>query len=261
MLIVTVYLLLGTLAGLLAGLLGIGGGIVVVPVLYFVFQSQYLPAELLMHMAVGSSLATVVCTSITSAYAHHRRGAVLWDVVKRLAPGIVVGAWMGAAIAGYLPSDGLRVFFGLFEVYIAVQLLFGFKPAPHRTLPEVTGMTAVGGGIGAISSILGIGGGTLTVPFLLWCNIGIREAVATSAACGFPIALAGAAGFVVTGWAEPRLPAWSSGYVYWPAVLGVVMGSVLSAPWGVRLAHTLPVATLKRLFAIIVVLIGIRMLL
>lgn len=255
------YLLLGVAGGLLAGLLGIGGGIVIVPALFFLYQWQDFPKELTMHMAVGSSLATVVFTSLTSAYAHHRRGGVLWPCTVRLIPGIVAGAWLGAALADHLPERALRMGFGLFELVVAVQLAVGFRPQAHRLLPGSPGMAATGLIIGAVSAVLGIGGGTLTVPFLLWCNVNIRQAVATSAACGLPIALAGSIGFAVTGWGDPALPSGSSGYIYWPAVVSVVAASTLFAPVGTWLAHTLPVAALKHLFAIIVAIIGIRMLL
>ncbi len=258
--ILTSYLLLGVVAGLLAGLLGIGGGIVIVPALFFLYHWQDFPKELTMHIAVGSSLATVVFTSLTSAYAHHRRGAVLWPCTVRLIPGIVAGAWLGAALADHLPERALRIGFGLFELLVAAQLALGFKPQAQRLLPGGLGMAVTGLIIGAVSTVLGIGGGTLTVPFLLWCNVNIRQAVATSAACGLPIALAGSIGFAATGWGDPTLPAWSSGYIYWPAVVSVVAVSTLFAPVGVWLAHTLPVATLRRLFAIIVAIIGIRML-
>lgn len=258
--VVVIYLLLGAVAGLLAGLLGVGGGIVVVPVLFFLFRSQDLPQDLTMHMAVGSSLATVVFTSLTSSYAHHRHGAVAWPIVGRFVPGIVVGAIIGAAVADHLPGRVLRVVFGLFELLVAAQLALGLRPAPHRALPGRTVLAAVGAFIGTASTVLGIGGGTLTVPFLLWCNIALRQAVATSAACGLPIAWTGAVGFALTGWGHAALPPWSSGYLYWPAVASVVVGSSFFAPMGAWLAHTLPAATLRRLFAAVVAVIGIRML-
>jgi uncharacterized membrane protein YfcA len=241
-------------------LLGIGGGIVIVPALFFLYHWQDFPSALIMHMAVGSSLATVVFTSLTSTYAHHHRGAVLWPCIVRLIPGIVAGAWLGAVLADHLPERALRSGFGLFELLVAAQLVFGFKPQAHQRLPGPLGMAVAGLIIGTVSTVLGIGGGTLTVPFLLWCNVNLRQAVATSAACGLPIALAGAIGFAATGWDNSALPPWSSGYIYWPAVVSVVAASTLSAPVGAWLAHTLPIATLRRLFAMIVALIGIRML-
>jgi uncharacterized protein len=256
----TAYLSLGAVAGLLAGLFGLGGGIVIVPALFFLYLQRGFPAELCMHLAVGSSLATVVFTSITSAMAHHRHGAVRWPVVRRLSPGIVAGAALGAVLAEHAPGRFLRVFFGLFELLVAVQLALAPRPDAHRDLPGTGGMWLVGTGIGALSTLLGIGGGTLTVPLLVYCNVPIHQAVGTSAACGLPIALAGAIGFAVAGWGEAGLPAGSSGYLYWPAVAAVMAGSAFLAPLGARLAHALPVATLRRLFAAVVALIGVRML-
>jgi uncharacterized protein len=211
-----------------------------------------------MHLAVGSSLATVV--SITSAMAHHRHGAVQWPVVRRLSPGIVAGAALGAVLAKHAPGRFLWVFFGLFELLVAVQLALASRPDPRRDLLGTGGMWLAGTGIGALSTLLGIGGGTLTVPLLVYCNVPIHQAVGTSAACGLPIALAGAIGFAVAGWGEAGLPAGSSGYLYWPAVMAVVAGSAFLASLGARFAHALPVATLRRGFAVVVALIGVRML-
>ncbi|MGH8467749.1 MAG: sulfite exporter TauE/SafE family protein [Gammaproteobacteria bacterium] len=254
------YLALGTLAGILAGLLGIGGGIVIVPGLYFLFLTQGFPEQICMHLAIGSSLASVVFTSMSSASAHHRRGSVHWTAVRGLTPGLLAGAALGAALADLIPERGLRLGFGLFEIAVAVQLLVDFEPAPHRDLPRRGVLGLTGALIGMVSALLGIGGGTLTVPFLLWCNVSMHPAVGTSAACGLPIALAGALGFVITGWDGAGLPPRSSGYLYWPAVTAVAGGSVLFAPLGARLGHTLPVASLKRLFALVVAVIGIRIL-
>ena len=254
------YLLLGVVGGLLAGLFGLGGGIVIVPALFFLYRWQGFPNDLIMHMAVGSSLATVAFTSVISTYAHHRHSAVLWPCTLRLIPGIIAGAWLGAAIADRLPEHALRIGFGFFELLVAAQLALGFKPSAQRLVPGRLGMVVTGLIIGAMSAVLGIGGGTLTVPFLLWCNIDMRHAVATSAACGLPIALVGSIGFAAIGWGDAALPPGSSGYVYWPAVIGVVAASTLFAPVGAWLAHTLPVTTLRRLFAIVVALVGIRML-
>ena len=258
---VIIYLLLGVFAGLVAGLLGVGGGLIIVPVLVFIFTDQGLAEHLIVHLAVGTSLATIVFTSISSVRAHHQHGAVLWPVFWQLTPGIVVGAWLGAAFADVLASDQLRRFFGVFELLVAIQMTFNVKPRPHRQLPGRPGMLGAGGVIGAISAIVGIGGGTMTVPFLVWCNVVMRKAVATSSACGLPIAIAGATGFIVTGWNAIDLPAYSSGYVYWPAFLGIVIASILTAPIGARLAHRLPAAQLKRIFAILLYILGLRMLL
>lgn len=254
------YLAVGALAGVLAGLFGVGGGLVIVPVLAFVFERSGIAPNVLMHLAIGSSLTTIVFTSFASVRAHHRRGAVEWRVVGRLAPGIVTGALLGAVVADWLPSADLRRIFGVFELAVAVQLGLGLKPGPHRSLPGGPGLFAAGGVIGTLSAIVGIGGGTLTVPFLTWNNVSMRNAVATSAACGMPIAVAGAAGFAVAGWGEPALPSASTGYLYWPAIGGVVAASMLLAPLGARLAHTLPGGLLKRLFALFLGGLGIYML-
>ncbi len=254
------YTLLGLFAGLLAGLLGVGGGLVIVPVLAWLFALQGFPDAALMHLAVGTSLATIVATSLSSIRAHHRRGGVVWPQVLQLGGGILAGAWLGAWIAHRLGSPALAALFGLFELVVAAQMAFGRPPAPHRGLAGVPVNAAAGGVIGAVSAVLGIGGGTLTVPWLAWHNLPMRQAVGTAAACGLPIALAGAAGFVASGWQVAGLPAGSSGYVYWPAALAVSVPSVLAAPWGARLAHRLPQPVLKRVFAGFVALLGVLML-
>lgn len=255
------YLALGLVGGILAGLLGIGGGIVIVPALYYLFVWQGFPDTHIMQLAVATSLATIIFTAIASARAHHQRGAVRWPVVMTLVPGIIAGAIIGGLIARWVSSDGLRVIFGFFEIAVALQIGFGARPAAHRNLPGGVGMNAVGGVIGSLSALLGIGGGTLTVPFLLWCNVTIHQAVATAAACGLPIAVAGTLTMIAAGWNQSDLPAYSLGYVYWPAALAVVLASFLAAPLGARLAHALPVQTLKRVFAVLLAIIGLRMIL
>ena len=255
-----IYLATGAFAGLLAGLLGVGGGLIIVPVLALSFAAQGVADEVQMHLAVGTSLATIIFTSLSSVHAHHRRGAVAWSALRAMAPGIVVGALCGALVARWLPTLSLRYLFGAFELFVAVQMALSLKPAPHRGLPGKLGMSAAGAVIGSLSALVGVGGGTLTVPFLLWCNVTIQRAIATSAACGLPIAVAGAAGFVISGWDNAQLPAWSSGYLYWPALLGVATTSVLLAPLGARLAHNLPTAVLKQLFALLLLGLALRML-
>lgn len=254
------YLATGAVAGVLAGLLGVGGGLIIVPALVFIFAAQRLPDAIVMHMALGTSLATIVMTSTSSVRAHHKRGAVLWQVVWRLTPGIVVGTLMGAVLVDMLSGGILKRIFGIFALLVALQMGLGAKPAPHRRLPERSGMGLAGWVIGGVSAIVGIGGGSLTVPFLTWCRVGVHNAVATSSACGLPIALAGSLGFIITGWNETTLPAFSSGYIYWPAMAGIAITSVLFAPLGARLAHALPADTLKKFFAIFLALLGARML-
>lgn len=262
-LILGLFLLTGAVAGFLAGLLGIGGGLIIVPALVFVFHLQDLSEAIVMHMAIGTSLATVVITAASSVYAHHRRGAVLWPAFLRLTPGLVIGALLGAAIADLLPGDVLRIVFGSFVLIMAAQLAFGRPPEASRQLPSVLGMGTTGGGIGLVSALLGIGGGTMMVPFLAWCNVPIRNAVATSSAGGLSISIAGAIGFAVTGWFRSgayEFPAWSSGYIYWPAFVGIVAASIPLAPLGAQLAHTIPTGILRKVFAVLLVVIGVRML-
>lgn len=254
------YFLLGSVAGLVAGLLGVGGGLIIVPALVLLLGMQGIDPMHIMHIAIGTSLATIIVTSISSSWAHHRHGAVQWWVFARLSPGIVVGALLGAVIADYLSADILRRVFGVFELIVAAQMLTGARPNAHRAVPGTAGMFGAGSVVGAISSVVGIGGGTMTVPFLVWCNVAMRKAVATSAACGLPIAIAGASGYILTGWNESGLPAWSSGYIYWPAFGGIVVMSIIFAPLGAWLAHRLPVASLKKIFALLLFVIGIRML-
>ncbi|MGD8483448.1 MAG: sulfite exporter TauE/SafE family protein [Thioalkalispiraceae bacterium] len=255
------YLLLGSFAGLVAGLLGVGGGLIIVPVLVWLFSQQGFSHQVVVHLAVGTSLATIIFTSISSLRAHHRHGAILWPTFRALSPGIVFGALLGAWIARFMPTNMLAGFFGIFEIFVAIQMGFGIKPHAARRLPGKAGLSVVGAVIGSISAIVGIGGGTMTVPYLVWCNVTIRQAVATSAAVGLPIAVAGAAGFVWAGWQHEDLPPGSLGFVVPEAFLGIVLASVLFAPLGAKLAHSLPPAQLKRAFALLLLFLGIRMLL
>jgi len=255
------YLATGVFAGFLAGLLGVGGGLVIVPVLVFIFAAQHFPAELIMHLALGTSLASIMFTSISSLRTHHAHGAVNWQVVRGITPGIIAGTLGGTVLAAQLSTVFLKVFFVVFLYYVATQMLLNIKPKPSRDLPGAAGMFGVGGVIGAVSSLVGIGGGTLSVPFMTWCNIRLHQAIGTSAAIGFPIAAAGAVGYIANGWGLGTLPAYSLGFVYLPALAGLVVASVLTAPFGARLAHRLPVAKLKKFFALLLYVLGTRMLL
>ncbi len=250
------YAGLGLFAGVTAGLLGVGGGLIIVPVLVALYTLQGFPVQFVVQMAVGSSLATIVFTSLSSMRAHHLRGSVDWRIMAQLSTGIVFGAWLGGVLAQWLGGARLAVLFGLFELGVALQLLVGRPPAPHRAAPGGSRNAAAGVLIGAVSALLGIGGGTLTVPYLVWHNVAMRRAVGTSAACGLPIALVGACGFALVGWGAGGLPSGSSGFVYWPAVLAISVASVAGAPLGARLAHRLEQASLKRLFAGFIGLLG-----
>lgn len=255
------YLATGAFAGVLAGLLGVGGGLVIVPLLTFVFTSQHLPPSHILHFALGTSLASIIFTSISSFRAHHRRGAVNWSVVKGISIGILTGTFFGSWVAAQLSTGFLKGFFVVFLYYVAAQMLLDIRPAPSRSLPGSGGMFGAGNVIGGVSSLVGIGGGSLSVPFLVWCNLPMHNAVGTSAAIGFPIAVAGAAGYIVNGLGNSALPEWSLGFVYLPALVGIAAASVLTAPLGARLAHSLPVARLKKAFAILLLIMGTRMLL
>lgn len=255
------YLVTGVLSGLLAGLFGLGGGVVVVPALIWVFSHAGVSADWVPHLAVGSSLATIIGTGAASVLAHHRRGAVRWDLALRLAPGIVLGAWAGSALAGVMPELWLKRVFGLFLLLVGVRMLRpGAAGGASRSLPGRLGMGLAGGGIGTLSALVGIGGGTLTVPFLARGGVDIRRAVATAAACGLPIAVAGTIGFVITGWGREGLPTGSTGFVYWPAVAAVLAASMPTAPLGARLAHRLPVIALRRVFGLVVLAVAVGLL-
>lgn len=253
---------LGIFAGTLAGLLGVGGGAVIVPILILILQSHpEMPSSHIMHIAIGTSLATIVFTAMSSISAHQRHGAINWQITKQLAPWIVIGSFSGAAIAGILSNLSLKIIFSIFLLLVAAQMTFGKPPAANRQLPRMLGMGMVGTLIGTISALVGIAGGAMTVPFLTMCNIPIRNAVATSAACGFPIAVAGAIGFVVTGWNTTGLPSSSTlGYVYIPAFLTITPLTLLFAPVGAKLAHTIPVNTLKKVFALFLIGLSFKML-
>jgi uncharacterized protein len=252
-------LALGLVSGFIAGLLGVGGGLVMVPVLVVIFAQQGFDAAWHMHTALGTSLAVIVLTSIASLRAHHAHGAVRWATVRQIAPGIVVGTLLGALAARHFSDLGLRVFFVAFLFFAATQMWLEYKPSVQRELPGRVGMTGVGAVIGAVSSWVGIGGGTLSVPFQLWCNVRLHEAIGTSAAIGLPIAVAGALGYMLSGWGATGLPAYSVGFVYLPALAGIAAASWLTAPLGARLAHQLPVKRLKRIFAVLLYALGLRM--
>lgn len=255
------YLATGAFAGVLAGLLGVGGGIVIVPLLTFVFTALHMPADYILHLALGTSLASIMFTSISSFRAHHARGAVNWAVVRAISLGILTGTFCGSWVAAQLSSRFLGGFFVVFLYFVAVQMFFNIRPKPSRTLPGTVGMFGVGNVIGGVSSLVGIGGGSLSVPFLAWCNLPMHHAVGTSSAIGFPIAVAGAAGYLLNGLAVDGLPPYSLGFIYLPALVGIALASVCTAPLGARLAHSLPVGRLKKIFAIFLTLMGTRLLL
>lgn len=254
------YLGLGIAAGMLGGMLGVGGGIVVVPALLWIFKQQGVQSDVLTHLAIGTSLAAIVFTSLSAIRAQQQRGAIDWAVVRLLAPASVIGALAGGYMAGFIPAVTLKTIFSVFLIIVSIQLLANWRPAPHWTLPGTKGLWGVGVGIGSLSAMMGIGGGTIAVPFLHACNVDMKRAIAISSTLGFPIAVFGATGFVLSGWHHTGLPAWSFGYVDLPALFAVGAISMLVAPFGVRLAHHFPVARLKRIFGIILLLVALKML-
>jgi uncharacterized membrane protein YfcA len=257
--LVAELLVLGCVSGFLAGLLGIGGGMLLVPALTFLASAQGFATDYVVKMAVATSLATILFTSLSSVRAHHRRGAVRWDVVRLLAPGIVIGSLLGAQIARLLSTRMLALVFAVFVSYSAVQMFIDKKPKPSRQLPQGAGMFGAGGVIGTLSSLVGAGGGFISVPFMAWCNVPIHTAVATSSALGFPIALAGTVGYVLAGWNLQGAPGGSVGYLYLPALVLIAFTSVLFAPVGAAAAHQLNVRQLKRAFAVLLFVLAAYM--
>ena len=242
--------LLGVFTGFLAGLLGIGGGMLMVPFITIIISNRGVSPDLAVKMAIATSMATIIFTSISSVRAHHKRGAVRWDIVKRLAPGIVVGSIVGSlGVFALLKGAYLAIFFGLFVSFSATQMFLDKKPKPSRQMPGTAGQFAAGGFIGFLSGLVGAGGGFISVPFMAWCNVAIHSAVATSAALGFPIALANVTGYVISGMSVENLPPSSFGYIWLPALIVIAICSFLTAPLGARAAHNLPVGKLKRIFA------------
>lgn len=255
-----IYPLLGIFAGFVAGLFGVGGGLTIVPLLFMIFTAQNFPLEHAMHLALGTSMATIVFTSISSTRAHHAHGAVRWEIVRAIVPGLVIGTLSGSFIVAWMPTRPLVIIFTVIVYYASIQMMLDFKPKPKRTLPGVAGMAAVGGAIGVISSLVAAGGGFLTIPFMVFCNVVIHQAIGTSAALGFPIAVAGTLGYIFSGLHTDGLPEYSLGFIYLPAFIGVVAMSMLIAPLGARTAHKLPVKQLKRAFGGFLALLATKML-
>ena len=255
------YLALGACAGVLAGLFGNGGGIIIVPVLVFSFTLQGFDPSILTHLAVGTSLATIIFTSVNAVREHHRRGAVQWPIFVWMAVGILIGAGLGALTAEAISGPNLQKIIGVFALAIAVQLALDVKPKASRTVPGKAAMAAASSVIGWASAIFGVGGGSLTVPFLTWRSVPMQQAVATSSACGLPLALVSAKRKKKIGWHDVRLPAHCLGFIYLPALLRIALTSMIFARFGARLAHRLSAKLLKRLFAALLFCVGLSFLL
>ncbi|MBT2321239.1 sulfite exporter TauE/SafE family protein [Variovorax paradoxus] len=260
-LLVAELAVLGVGTGFLAGLLGIGGGMLMVPFITIILGHRGVPSDLAVKMAIATSMSTIMFTSISSVIAHHRRGAVRWDIVKRLSPGIVIGSLIGSlGVFALLKGSALAIFFALFVGFSATQMFLNRKPKPTRQMPGTVGQLAGGGVIGFVSGLVGAGGGFISVPFMTWCNVAIHNAVATSAALGFPIAVANVLGYVASGQSVQGLPDASIGYIWLPALVVIAVCSFITAPLGAKAAHSLPVGKLKRVFASILYVLATYML-
>jgi uncharacterized protein len=255
------FILLGAFAGIMAGLLGIGGGLVVVPGLAFLFQFAPIPHEHLMQMAAGTSLAIMIPTTIRALFAHLKHEVRVWPVYRRMVGSVIFGAILGAFLAHVVNSRVLEVLFGFFVLYMAIRLWFDSRAETQQSqLPGWLGINIFGTIVGVKSGLLGIGGGVLTIPFLTRWSVPIRDAIAVSNAVSFTVAIIGTASFIISGLLVANMPPWSTGYVYWPAWLPVAIVSMLVAPWGVRLAHHLSPKILKRLFSIFLLIVATQML-
>ncbi len=253
------YLAIGAFVGFCAGLLGIGGGAIMVPLLVALFEAQGMPREQLLHLAVGSSMATILFTSLSSVRSHSARCALRWDIVRGITPGILAGGLAGSAIASRIPTALFAALFAATVFAAATNMVLERKPRPGRELPAAAGLIAIGFAISAISAFAAVGGAFLAVPFMLWCNVPMLQAIGTAAAIGFPIALAGSVGFAASGWGQAGLPPWSIGYIYLPAMAGVAVASMLFAPLGVAVAHRMPTRRLRQIFAVLLYAMAARL--
>lgn len=254
------FLVLGAVVGFMAGLLGIGGGGMMVPVLTTIFLAQGIPVEQVIHMALGTSMASIVVTSFSSMRAHHQKGAVMWDVVKVMAGGVIIGTFAATFLAAYLKSAQLALFFAIFMAYVSIQMAIDKKPKPSRELSSPTSLFSVGSLIGIVSALVSIGGGSLTVPYLIWQNVDLKKAIATSAAIGFPLSIAGTLGYILNGMMRTSNTEMMLGFVYLPAVVLISMMSYFTAPLGAKMAHRLPVGKLKKIFAVLLMVLSLKML-
>jgi len=257
---VSSFLLLGSFVGFMAGLLGIGGGGIMVPVLTSLFLLHGVPVENVVHLALGTSMASIIITSISSLRAHHSKGGVVWHIVKGMVPGIIGGTFIATFLVSHISSTYLALFFSMFMAYVSIQMFLNRKPKPGRNIAGNTELLIAGSGIGAISALVSIGGGSLTVPYLTWQNVDIKKAIGTSAAIGLPISIAGTLGYVINGWQTCSMGSYTFGFVYLPAVLFISIASFFTAPYGAKLAHRLNVSILKKIFSVLLITLSIKML-
>lgn len=259
LLTMSALLLVGAFTGFMAGLLGVGGGMMLVPFMTALFSMSGFAPELVIKMALATSLTTILFTSIGSVRAHHKGGKVRWDIARPMGIGAFIGTFVGANFASTLKNEWLAMFFALFVGYSAIKMFRTNKPKPSREVPGTLPLAAVGSGIGVISSLLGAGGGFLSTPFMVWCNVAMHQAIGTSAALGFPIAAGGLIGYIIAGWSISNLPPWSLGFIYLPALTACALASLVTAPIGARTAHRMNVASLRRAFAVLLLVLALYM--
>lgn len=254
------YLAIGAAVGAFAGMLGIGGSMLTIPLLAIVLEAQGMPREHVVHVAVGTAMATIVFTSLSSMWSHARRGGVRWEIVRRMTPGILLGGVLGATAAGLISARMLALYFTAFVFLMALNLALDLRPKPARRVPGPFLMFSAGLGIGALSALTAIGGAVMTVPFMLYSNVSMIQAIGTAAAIGLPIAIGGTIGYLASGWSASGLAQGTIGYVYLPALVGIAVAGMLTAPIGAVLAHRLPAKTLRLVFALFLFVLAARML-
>ena len=254
-----VFAVVGLVAGLIAGMFGLGGGVVMVPAMIYTFGVLAFPDAVLTHLAVGTSLACIVVTAITASWTHWQKQAIDLKLLTPLVPGVVVGAWLGGVVAAQLEGIELQYAFAVFLVFVGITMLRRVVQ-DQASLPGRLGLGVSAVVIGGFSSLFGVGGGSMTVPFLRYCGVVMARAVATSAALGLPIAFAGAVSYVVQGWGNPQLPSGATGFIYWPAFLGLVVCSAPASRFGAKLAHRLPAEKLQKAFALVLLVIAAELL-
>ncbi|ABZ75638.1 protein of unknown function DUF81 [Shewanella halifaxensis HAW-EB4] len=259
--ILCICLILGAVIGFMAGLLGIGGGLIAVPALLHILPQAGITSDNLPHVAIATSLAAIILTSLSSARAHHKRENIPWSLLKPMLPGFVLGALCSGFISEMIAAKSLQQIFAVFVILMAVQMAYPFKAEPNHNMPGQMSLFFAATIIAVIAALMGIGGGVLLVPFLTWCGLQMRFAVGFSSATGLLIASFGSIGYTLAGWNAPSLPDWTLGYIYLPALIGIVSTSMLMAPLGARAATTLPTAKLKKVFAIFLALVGLKLVL
>ena len=256
----SIYLLLGAFVGFMAGLLGVGGGGILVPLLASYFACQDWPADHVVHLALGTSMAAMIVSASASTRAHAAKGMVAWSAVKSMAPGIIVGALLTTQIASHFSSSYIAIFFAAFMALISLQMFVNWSPTPSNTPSTFTSLFFTGGGIGSVSALAAVGGGFLTVAYLTYKNTEMKKAVGTSAAIGLPIAVAGTLGYIVSGWSTTSRHSFTLGFVYLPAFVAISLASFITAPYGARLSQRLPNASLSRIFGIVTLALSAKML-